>query len=86
VPYCHQCTEKMAIQCVWCGRPILVGSLITLMFSDSPNYVYPSYAVPFDRGNGRISYVGCPRTDCADTGLDYRGFWDPPGKVNLITR
>ncbi|MBU1289698.1 hypothetical protein KKG85_00400, partial [Patescibacteria group bacterium] len=24
-PYCHQCLEKMAIRCAWCGHVIFIG-------------------------------------------------------------
>ncbi len=76
--YCHRCLEKMACRCVWCGRTIFIGDPITL-YTPNGDYVRPSYAIVYSENPLQI--VGCGRSDCADTGADYAGFWLPPGKV-----
>jgi hypothetical protein len=77
--YCHKCLEKMTIRCAWCGRPIFIGDQITLYSTNSNDFKAHEDSVIYDKKN--LSYVGCPRRDCAETGADYCGIWIPPGKV-----
>lgn len=79
-PYCHNCIEKMTIQCAWCGLPIFVADPISLSFCTDPDWAQPDYAVEHATGN-RMSLVGCMRWDCADSGLSFAGHWATPGKV-----
>ena len=82
VDYCHKCLEKMAIQCAWCGKPIFIGDLITL-YSPAGKFEVPNYAVKYNENP--LQFVGCPRSNCADTGADYFGRWLPPGKVSRFS-
>lgn len=76
--YCHACLEKMTIRCAWCGKPIFIGDPVTLYAqSDESDQELPDYAVKY----GERSYVGCLRWECADSGADRSGFWNPPGEV-----
>lgn len=75
--FCHACLGTMAIQCAWCNRPIFVGDPVTLYMPSDP-YIWfsPSVAyMTFDK----LEMVGCGRTDCAETGADYAGYWVPSG-------
>ncbi len=77
--YCLECIGKMAIRCGWCGRPIHIGDLIT-PYLPKPNM--PEYTrYHQDSPTSHRTVVGCQRTDCAETGADYHGQWQPPGKV-----
>lgn len=77
--YCIDCLGKMTICCAWCGRPIFIGSLITLYTPIDNNFKISEYAVIYKENP--LQLVGCPRSDCAETGADYCGYWVPPGKV-----
>ncbi len=79
--YCHKCLEKMAIRCTWCGKPIFIGDQITLYSPKDQGFVPPSWAVIHKTGSSLIQFIGCQRSDCADSGADYCGRWIPPGKV-----
>lgn len=79
VSYCLDCVEKMKIVCPWCGKPIFIGDYITLYTPKDPNFVIPKGSVIYSKEPLRL--VGCQRTSCANTGADYCGFWDIPGKV-----
>lgn len=79
VPFCLDCVEKMIVTCPWCGRPIYVGDYITLYTPADPNFKIPEGAVVYTKDPLRL--VGCQRSDCAETGADYCGIWEVPGKV-----
>jgi len=85
VDYCHTCLGKMAIACAWCEKPIFIGDVVTLYSSDNnEEFNIPESAIIYDKEC--MSFVGCGRTTCADTGADYAGFWIPDenekGKVH----
>ncbi len=82
IEYCHRCLEKMAIRCAWCGKAIFIGDPITLYSPVDKNRMIPDYAVLYNKEH--LSYVGCLRWDCADTGADMMGFWFPPGAVKRV--
>lgn len=77
--YCLDCIAKMAIRCAWCGKPINIGSAVTLYIPTSKTYIPPEHAVRHEEDERCL--VGCLRWDCADTGADMQGYWVPPGKV-----
>jgi hypothetical protein len=79
IGYCHKCLEKMTILCAWCKKPIFIGNVITLYSSTNKDFKIPKHAVVHNKKHN--SLVGCGRTTCADTGMDYVGTWMPPGKV-----
>lgn len=81
VAYCHRCIEQAAIRCAWCGGGIAVDDPIRLSFSCDPNHQYPDYAVSYRDACGRVSYVGCLRSNCANTGAEISGYWQMPGEV-----
>jgi hypothetical protein len=81
-PYCLDCVEKMAVICPWCKRPIYIGDYITLYTPTDPNFKIPEGAVVYTKDPLRL--VGCQRSDCAETGADYCGIWEAPGKVKRI--
>lgn len=81
-PYCLDCVEKMAIICPWCGRPIFIGDYITLYTPTDSNFKIPEGSVVYTKDPLRL--VGCQRSDCAETGADYSGIWEAPGKVKII--
>ncbi len=75
--YCHSCLAEMTIKCAWCGKPIFIGDRVTLY---TPcNGKVPDHATVFSKDPLRL--VGCSRWDCAETGGDISGSWQPPGKV-----
>lgn len=78
-PFCLDCIEKMTIICPWCGRPIFVGDYITLYTPSNPKFKIPEGTVVYSKNPLRL--VGCQRADCAETGADYCGIWEAPGKV-----
>ena len=78
-PYCLDCIEKMTITCPWCGKPILIGDYVTLYKPSDPNFKVPEGAVVYSEEPFRL--VGCQRRSCAQSGADYCGIWDVPGKV-----
>lgn len=80
--YCHECLEKMAIRCTWCGHPIFIGDPITLYSPRDKSKKMPDYAVLHSKEHN--SYVGCLRWECAETGADRCGFWYPPGEVHRV--
>lgn len=77
--FCLDCVSKMSITCPWCGRPICVGDYVTLYTPSDPNFKIPEGAVVYSENP--LQLVGCQRRDCADSGADYCGTWDVPGKV-----
>ena len=79
VPLCLDCIEKMTIICPWCNKPIFIGDYITLYKPASPNFTIPKGSKIYS--NNPLLLVGCQRSSCADTGADYCGIWDIPGKV-----
>jgi len=81
-PYCLDCVSKMTITCPWCGRPIYVGDYVTLYTPTDPNFKIPEGAVVYSENP--LQLVGCQRRDCAETGADYCGIWEIPGKVKRI--
>jgi len=81
--YCLDCVSKMSITCPWCGRPILVGDYVTLYTPTDPNFKIPEGAVVYSENP--LQLVGCQRRDCADSGADYCGTWDVPGKVERFS-
>lgn len=83
VPYCLDCVEKMAITCPWCGRPIFIGDYVTLYTPTNSNFKIPEGAIVYTKDPLRL--VGCQRSDCAETGADYCGIWEAPGKVKRIS-
>ena len=76
--YCHRCLEAMSTRCAWCGKPIFIGDPVTL-YTPTENFIVPDYADRYEDD----AYVGCLRSDCAETGADRAGFWYPPGQVKL---
>ncbi|MBP9856187.1 MAG: hypothetical protein KBC48_02715 [Candidatus Pacebacteria bacterium] len=75
---------KQVIKCAWCGEAIVPGDPITL-YTPRPDFVIPDHAQSVcDLGGHRVRLVGCPRPSCADSGADYAGTWEMPGKV--VTR
>jgi hypothetical protein len=74
VNYCVDYISKMAIQCAWCKRPILIGDIVTL-YSPPEDFEIPKHAVVYSQNP--LALVGCQRTDCADTAADYAGLWLP---------
>jgi hypothetical protein len=60
---------------------IAVDDPIRLSFSCDPNHQYPDYAVSYRDACGRVSYVGCLRSNCANTGAEISGYWQMPGEV-----
>lgn len=78
-PLCLDCVQKMAITCPWCGRPIFIGSYITLYTPMNPNFKIPEGTFVYSKNPLRL--VGCQRSDCAETGADYCGIWEAPGVV-----
>jgi hypothetical protein len=82
IPYCLDCVEKMTIICPWCRRPIFIGDYITLYKPLDPNFKIPEGAVVYS--TNPLQLVGCQRSDCAETGADYCGIWEVPGKVKRI--
>ncbi len=75
--FCLQCLGQMAIRCGWCDRPIFIGDPITLYFSRDP-YLWVAPTVAIFRFE-HMERVGCGRTDCAESGVDYVGVWVPTG-------
>ncbi len=85
IEYCLDCIGKMAIRCAWCKEPIFIGDVITLYSPrEKDSFELPEDSVFYDKSQAVV--VGCGRTTCADTGLDYAGFWLPgengEGKVH----
>lgn len=78
--YCHDCFQKMAIRCAWCGEYILPNEPITL-HKPKKDFEIPEYAVVY-KENPKL-LVGCLSYGCANTGADRAGFWIVPGKVQL---
>lgn len=83
ISYCLDCVEKMTITCPWCGRPIYIGDYVTLYSPSDPNFKIPEGTVIYSKNP--LQLVGCQRSDCADTGADYCGYWDVPGKVRRFS-
>lgn len=75
--YCFDCLARMAIRCPWCDRPIVVGYDVTLYGpeQDQEKYLSMPHVVVYSKDP--LQLVGCPRMDCADTGMDYAGIWIP---------
>ena len=80
--YCHQCLQRMVIQCAWCKKPIFVGDPITLYSPRDPNFKVPEHAVIYSENP--LCLVGCLGWNCAVTGADRAGFWLPPGQVQRV--
>lgn len=80
--YCLECIGKMSIRCAWCGKPIAIGSPVTL-YIPNDDFKVPDYAVCYSEGDSK-ALVGCLRWNCADTGADMSGHWIPPGKVHRL--
>jgi hypothetical protein len=78
--HCHQCLEKMTIQCAWFGLPIFIGDPVTLYSLADKDMEMPNYAVPYKNN----AFVGCLRWECAESGADRMGFWYPPGQVHRV--
>lgn len=79
IDYCHKCLEKMTILCAWCGKPIFIGDMITL-YTPMGKFEISEYVVKYNENP--LQLVGCPRSNCAETGADYCGRWLPPGQVS----
>jgi len=95
IPLCHDCMENNTIQCAWCDKPIFPGDTITLYsqaneggmktvftshpVSDKSPKEMPKHAVKYE--DSENTYIGCGRTDCAESGMDYCGSLGPDGKV-----
>lgn len=76
--YCFDCLAGMAIQCPWCDRPIVVGYDVTLYSPKERHkdtYLSKQNIVVYSKEP--LCLVGCPRVDCADTGMHYAGIWVP---------
>lgn len=73
--FCHACLGQMAIRCWICDRTIFVGDPITLYVPSDPFRWIPPHAAIYSLEHMEI--VGCGRTDCAESGVDYRGNWVP---------
>lgn len=82
IDYCHQCIEKMAIQCAWCGHTIFIGDPITLYSPRDEDFEVPEHAIFYQEDS--LQLVGCLRWNCADSGADRMGFWLPPGIVQRV--
>ncbi len=80
--YCLECIGKMSIQCAWCGKPITIGSPITL-YIPKKGFNVPDYAVRYGDGDNQ-ALVGCFGWDCADSGADLVGRWLPHGVVYQV--
>jgi hypothetical protein len=66
------------------GPAVSADGMVTIActngeISEKTSKNMPDYAVKYSSDSG--AYVGCGRTTCADTGMDYAGHWMPPGKV-----
>jgi len=79
--YCQQCLADMSIKCAWCGQYIRVGDPITL-YSPSKDFKVPEHAVVYKKDP--LQLVGCLRFNCAISGVDRCGFWQPPGVVDRV--
>lgn len=83
--YCIACVAGMSIHCAWCSKPIHVGDPVTL-YVHRKDMPLGKQAVAYqeDRDDHYRRYVGCLRSNCADTSADRAGFWEPPGLVRLV--
>lgn len=87
--YCPVCLNGMTVLCAWCGKPIAIGDTITLYSPVDPEREMPDYAVKYQHeGDNHVAYVGCARSSCAESGMDYCGFWEPgkDGKGKVVRR
>ncbi len=81
--YCFDCLSEMTIKCGWCKKNIFIGDIITL-YSPSKDEKWQEMkndpeVIVYNEEHKQV--VGCGRTTCADTGMDYAGSWVPPGEV-----
>lgn len=78
----------MTIRCPWCGEPIFIGEPVTLYSPVDPAFVVPEHAAVYSTNPLRL--VGCLGWECAETGADRSGFWQPDpnnigkGHVHLV--
>lgn len=75
VDWCPRCIEDMTPLCPWCGEPIAAGTPITLYSPPDPHFVIPKWTVVYSRKPLRL--VGCGGMHCAESGVDYCGWWEP---------
>lgn len=80
-PYwCIDCINRLAIPCAWCGKSIYPSDPVTLYSPLDPAYV-PKHERAVRYREDPVTYVGCLRRDCAESGADRAGFWQPPQGV-----
>jgi hypothetical protein len=81
--FCLDCLTQHTIPCAWCGCSILPGDPVTLYSPTNPAFMPKSRGVVRFSDNP-VTYVGCLRPDCAETGADRAGFWCPPEGVRRV--
>jgi len=80
---CFSCMHQLTIRCAWCGKPIFPGDPVTLYSPMDSTYV-PNYSATVRHLDNPVIYVGCLRLDCAESGADRAGFWNPPDGVHRV--
>ncbi len=78
--WCIDCINQLAIPCAWCGGSIYPGDPITLYSPTDPAY-QPKHDKAVRYRERPMTYVGCLRCACAESGADRTGFWHPPQGV-----
>ncbi len=78
--WCTDCINRLAIPCAWCGGSIYPSDPVTLYSPEDPAYV-PKHPDAVRYRDDPITYVGCLRSYCAESGADRSGFWHPPQGV-----
>ncbi|TXH01059.1 MAG: hypothetical protein E6R05_06160 [Candidatus Moraniibacteriota bacterium] len=78
--WCIDCINALAIPCAWCGGSIYPGDPVTLYSPRDPDY-QPKHEGAVRYLEDPVTYVGCLRFICAETGADRAGFWHPPQGV-----
>ena len=80
--YCLECIGDMSIKCAWCGKPITIGSPVTL-YTPKEEFEIPEHAVHYTKNDSK-ALVGCSGRGCAIPGFDICGKWMPPGEVKRL--
>ncbi len=78
--WCTDCINQLAIPCAWCGASIYPRDPVTLYSPQDPAYV-PKHPDAVRYREEPVTYVGCLRWGCAESGADRAGFWHPPQGV-----
>ncbi len=83
--FCVACVTDMSIRCARCGKPIVVGDIVTLHVP-AVDFEVPDFAVWHQLDEKRQALVGCLRRDCVELGVNVWGRWQAPGEVQRFVQ